>query len=113
MSATKGQDAGEIICILDALDECEDEGRTQLIDALSNFYETRATNSILKFLLTSQPYVHIQQEFQRLKNRFPTIHLSGEDEVEVEKISQEINVSIKSRVVDIGANLRQRNSSFC
>jgi ankyrin repeat domain-containing protein 50 len=106
ISATKGQDAGEIICIVDALDECEDKGRSQLINALSNFYKTRATNSILKFLLTSRPYVHIQREFQSLKNRFPTIHLSGEDEVEVKKISQEINVFIKSRVVDIGANLQ-------
>jgi ankyrin repeat protein len=106
ISATKGQDAGEIICVLDALDECEDKGRSQLIDALSNFYEPRSTNSILKFLLTSRPYVHIQREFQRLINRFPTIHLSGEDEVEVEKISQEINVFIRSRVVDIGANLQ-------
>jgi hypothetical protein len=60
----------------------------------------------LKFLLTSRPYVHIQRKFQRLKNRFLTIHLSREDEVEVEKISQEINVFIKSRVVDIGANLQ-------
>ena len=81
MIATKDQDAGEIICILDALDECEDKGRSQLIEALSKFYETGTDNSVLKFLLTSRPYVHIQREFQRLKNRFPTIHLSGDDEV--------------------------------
>jgi hypothetical protein len=56
----------EIICILDALDECEDKGQSQLIDVLSNFYETRATNSILKFLLTSRPYVHIQRSTPRL-----------------------------------------------
>ena len=60
----------------------------------------------LKFLLTSRSYVHIQRDFQSLKSRLPTIHLSGENEVELEKISREINIFIKSRVKDIGAKLQ-------
>src|SRR6202012_6246471 len=51
----------------------------------------------------SRPYAHIQQDFEALKRRLPTIHLSGESEGELEKISQEINIFIKSRVKDIGA----------
>jgi len=99
-------DAGEIICILDALDECKDEGRAQIAEALRELYGTRTRKFVLKFLLTSRPYVHIQRDFQSLENRLPTIHLSGESELELEKISREINLFIKSRVKDIGANLQ-------
>lgn len=106
LSAAEDHNAGEIICILDALDECEDKGRAQIAEALRKLYGTETRKFTLKFLLTSRPYVHIQRDFQSLKNRLPTIHLSGESEVELEKISREINVFIKSRVKDIGANLQ-------
>jgi hypothetical protein len=72
---------------------------------LHKFYGAGANKFALKFLLTSRPYAHIRREFQSLKNRLPTIHLSGEDELELEKISQEIDIFIKSRVGDIGAKL--------
>ena len=106
LSAAEDHNAGEIICILDALDECKDEGRAQIAEALRELYGTGTRKFALKFLLTSRPYVHIQRDFQSLENRLPTIHLSGESEVELEKISREINVFIKSRVKDIGANLQ-------
>lgn len=63
--------SGEIICILDALDECEDKGRSQIAEALCKFYWTGKSKSALKFLLTSRPYVHIQRDSQFLKNRLP------------------------------------------
>ncbi|KAH7370322.1 hypothetical protein BKA65DRAFT_350894, partial [Rhexocercosporidium sp. MPI-PUGE-AT-0058] len=34
INAAKDKNAGEIICLLDAIDECEDQGRSQLIKAL-------------------------------------------------------------------------------
>jgi ankyrin repeat domain-containing protein 50 len=105
-SAAIDHNAGEIVCILDALDECEDEGRSQIAEALRKLYWTGKSKFALKFLLTSRPYIYIQQDFQFLKSLLPTIHLSREDEVELEKISQEINIFIKSRVEGIGANLQ-------
>ena len=106
IGVASGHGAGEIICILDALDECEDKGRSQIAQALRTLYWTETNKLTLKFLLTSRPYVHIQQDFQSLENRLPTIHLSGEGEVELEKISREINIFIKSRVNDIGGTMR-------
>jgi hypothetical protein len=94
--------AGEIVCILDALDECQDSDRSQLIRAVKNLYVTDSDNFRLKFLLTSRPYDHIRRELRELENSLPTIHLSGEGEVEVEKISREIDLVIKNRVEDIG-----------
>ena len=52
-------EAGEIICILDALDECEKVSRSQLLEKLVDFsshIETHKSSSRrLKFLVTSRP----------------------------------------------------------
>ena len=106
LSAAEDHNAGEVICILDALDECKDEGRAQIAKVLRKLYGIGTRKFVLKFLLTSRPYVYIQRDFQSLENQLPTIHLSGESEVELEKISREINVFIKSRVKDVGVDLR-------
>jgi hypothetical protein len=110
VSAAADPKAGEIICILDALDECEEKERSQLVQALDKFYRMPASDgnhkTALKFLVTSRPYVHIQREFQQLKDYLPTIHLSGEGDVEAKKISVEIDLVIKSRVQEIGMKSR-------
>jgi ankyrin repeat domain-containing protein 50 len=102
ISVAADRNAEEIVCILDALDECQDSDRPQLIQAMSNLYAADSNKFRLKFMLTSRPYGHIRRGFWELENRPSTIHLSGEDEVEVEKISREIDLVIKSRVEDIG-----------
>ncbi|CAG8253715.1 unnamed protein product [Penicillium nalgiovense] len=98
--------AGEIVCVLDALDECEGSGRSQLIQALNRYYRRVNSKSLLKFLVTSRPYAHIQREFQPLKSHVPEIHLSGEDDFETEKISDEINLVIHNRVEEMGDRLQ-------
>ncbi|KAF3931908.1 hypothetical protein ABW20_dc0100432 [Dactylellina cionopaga] len=104
LSAAKN--GGEIVCIFDAIDECEDTGRTQLAQALCKLYNTRMSLN-LKFLLTSRPYGGIRQSFLPLEiPGLPVIHLSGESDVEVEKISLEIDIFIKARVQNIGIRLK-------
>jgi ankyrin repeat protein len=106
LSIAEDPNAGEIVCILDAIDECEDQGRTQLVQALCKLYGTR-TNFNLKFLLTSRPYGGIRRDFQSLEiPGMPIIHLSGENDTEMEKISKEIDIFIKARVQGIGAKLK-------
>lgn len=100
--------AGEIICILDAIDECEDLGRSQLAKALCKLYgpESRL-NLKLKFLVTSRPFGNIRQGFQPLQvPGMPIIHLSGESEEEMKKIAAEIDIYIRARVEDIGERLK-------
>ena len=100
---------GEIVCILDALDECGDLERNRLIDAISEFYSYATTRTpSLKFLLTSRPYLDIKRQFQYLEYKLPTIHLKGENEEEVGKISCEIDMVIKSRVAEISDKLELR-----
>jgi len=96
----------EIVCILDALDECEISERNQLIDAISKFCSGMRTRApALKFLLTSRPYVDIKRRFRHLECDLPMIHLKGENEEEIAKISHEIDMVIRSRVMDISRTL--------
>ncbi|KAN0087129.1 hypothetical protein V8E54_000817 [Elaphomyces granulatus] len=109
LSAAKDKNAGEIVCLLDAIDECEDHGRSRLIKALCKLYGTRSSFN-LKFLLTSRPYGGIRRGFQPLEiPELPVIHLSGESDIEAKKISREIDTFIRARVQNIGTQLKLRN----
>ncbi|KAF3260943.1 hypothetical protein TWF217_004786 [Orbilia oligospora] len=105
------ENAGEIVCVLDAIDECEDDGRTRLSQALRELYSTSTKRgSNLKFLLTSRPYGEIRQGFRPLDlPGLPIIHLSGESDDEMKKISLEIDIFIKAKVRNIGRQLRLRD----
>ncbi|KAJ5553045.1 hypothetical protein N7494_002423 [Penicillium frequentans] len=93
---------GQIVCILDALDECNDDDRSFLIETITNLYHTSKNNSKigdrpkLKFLLTSRPYSHIHSQFDDLIKEAPTIHLSGDRESE--KIKDEIDLVIDVKI---------------
>ncbi|KAI0902876.1 hypothetical protein F4823DRAFT_569263 [Ustulina deusta] len=102
--ATKNSSHGEIICILDALDECVDQ--KLLAQALTKHYSKGKGIPTLKFLVTSRPYLRIQQSFQDLKESQPIIHLNGESEEEVDKIAQEITISIKQRIEELCKRLK-------
>jgi hypothetical protein len=58
--------------------------------------------SFVTFKLETIAHSHILREFQPLKNHVPEIHLSGEDDVETEKISDEIKLMLFS----ITSNIR-------
>ncbi|KAI8945172.1 hypothetical protein F4801DRAFT_147276 [Xylaria longipes] len=105
-STARHENAGKIICLLDALNECEENGRVQLARALNKLYKKESSASTLKFLITSRPYASIQREFQTLENSRPTIHLQGENQTEIDKISREIDVVIKYKVETLRSELR-------
>ncbi|KAI0849693.1 hypothetical protein F5Y00DRAFT_48651 [Daldinia vernicosa] len=105
---TTFQADGEIVCIMDAFDECEEEGRSQLIEVLSKLYSPNNLNGstgVLKFLFTSRPHSTIRRGFERLKSRIPTIHLSGEEKVY--EFSQDISLLIEDNIrnLDLGLGL--------
>jgi ankyrin repeat protein len=104
-------EAGEVFCILDALDECAEAGRYQIINALGIFYQhasSRKNASQLKICITSRPYPDIERRFTDLTTNFPTIRLRGEHESDI--ISHEIDLVIKWRVSQLGFELRLNNS---
>jgi hypothetical protein len=56
--------ACNIICVLDALDECRESERIKFIGFLNEFYTVSSKSSQrtsqFKFLVTSRPYDHIE-----------------------------------------------------
>lgn len=104
ISAATDPSAGDVVCILDALDECQEYDRNKLIIYLERFYiDGPKQGSKLKFLVTSRPYNEIELRFFNLTRKIPTIRLAGEEESE--KISHEIGIVMKSKIKEIATTL--------
>ena len=99
-------EAGNIICVLDALDECKASDRADLVDKLNQLYQHTTENgsgkSALKFLVTSRSYETIENTFDP-----STIRLAGEEESDA--IRQEIDLVIKDKVPTIALKLRVKD----
>jgi hypothetical protein len=99
LEATKSAEACSAVCILDALDECQESG-LNIIGKLNNLYRDRAesstSNLVLKFLVTSRPYLNIERKFVELTRSMPSIRLAGEEDPDA--INREINLVIDFRV---------------
>ncbi|PYH92883.1 hypothetical protein BO71DRAFT_456166 [Aspergillus ellipticus CBS 707.79] len=90
-------EAGSVIFVLDALDECKTSELESFISILrSPLYKEESGFGKVKFLLTSRPYRDIMSAFRGLVDNFPYIHIPGENKSE--EISQEVNQVIKYRV---------------
>jgi ankyrin repeat protein len=107
----------QIVCVMDALDECDEHERLYLIEKITNFY--RVSNSFapdqqpkLKFFLTSRPYDDIHFQFHQLIQEVPTIHLSGDEESA--DISSEIDQVTIANVQKLAGEkgLDQNTTSF-
>ncbi|KAJ9494680.1 hypothetical protein H2202_009933 [Exophiala xenobiotica] len=110
VAAARDDQAHDVTCVLDALDECREADRRWLIEMLSRFYTQISESSSttrrgrLKFLVTSRPYDDIQAEFQRTLKDLPTIRLR--DEEENDQIHREIDLVSRMRVAQLAADLR-------
>ncbi|KIW59550.1 hypothetical protein PV05_03993 [Exophiala xenobiotica] len=100
VETAKNPASGEIVCILDALDEFHETSRSALMEMLVDFFSdpllTQNPNIRLKFLITSRPYDDIELEFSRLQDASIFLQFAGDDQSE--RISEEINLVIDHRV---------------
>ncbi|PWW75705.1 hypothetical protein C7212DRAFT_357813 [Tuber magnatum] len=69
---------GDVVCVVDAWDECDEVTIAPLIRHVTRLPESRTSDMPLKFLVTSRPYHRIERE---LGSRATTIRLRGEDEI--------------------------------
>lgn len=93
--------AGEVVVVFDALDECRDADRSELIEKVTDLYLHPENTRNLKILLTSRPYGHIQSGFRKIERAWPTIHLSGEVGEPAEQIAEEINLVVDDAIEKI------------
>ncbi|OAQ96055.1 hypothetical protein LLEC1_04624 [Akanthomyces lecanii] len=97
--ATSDPNAGSIIIVFDALDECEESEFGDLVQGVSRLFvdeHHEACSGSLRFLMTCRPYEQIVSKFNSLMYTFPNIRVPGEEESEA--ISKEINHVITHRV---------------
>ncbi|MCJ1472951.1 hypothetical protein MMC13_001600, partial [Lambiella insularis] len=98
---------GNVICVLDALDECGQQSRNLLIDALVEYYSQRLKSprtkgvGLVKFLLTSRPYPTIERRFDPLHSVYQ-FRLKAEDETSA--INEDVERVINARVEAIGSS---------
>jgi hypothetical protein len=99
LKAARSSEAHNIICILDALDECQDSG-LKIIGKLNHFYnaESQSFKPSLKFLITSRPSRDIEQIFVVLTRSMPTIRLAGEEAQNVDVINREIHLIVDFKI---------------
>ena len=104
---------GEVVWVLDALDECTDFERTRLVDCLTEIYSSEKfqnnKNVKLKILITSRQYHDIEVRFRRLTGMAGYIQLDGDERSE--EISQEINLVIKDSVPRVASSLSENDQA--
>ena len=104
---------GEVVWVLDALDECTDFERKRLLDCLTEIYlceKFQNNKSIkLKILITSRQYHDIEVRFRRLTGKAGYIQLDGDERSE--EISQEINLVIKDAVPRVASSLSENDQA--
>ncbi|KAF2623342.1 hypothetical protein BU25DRAFT_177537 [Macroventuria anomochaeta] len=96
-NAVQDSQAGPVIIVLDALDECaESEFEDLMRNIEGQSCNSQSSRGALRYLMTSRPYEQIVGRFQSLLKAFPCIHIPGEEKSET--ISHEVNHVIKYRV---------------
>ncbi|EXA28422.1 hypothetical protein FOVG_19972 [Fusarium oxysporum f. sp. pisi HDV247] len=104
-NAMKDPQAGSVIIVLDALDECaESEFADLMRNVESQFRGDQLGYGKLRYLLTCRPYDQTLSKFRVLLHAFPNIHIPGEEESET--ISQEVNHVIGRRVNQLAMEKR-------
>ena len=96
-NAARDPGAGDIICVLDALDECKQGSAKNIISQLGRLCTNRNVGkTAMKFLVTSRPYSYIGTYFNGEIEDMTSISLKGEEESE--NISREIDLVIRHEV---------------
>ncbi|KAF2147969.1 purine and uridine phosphorylase, partial [Myriangium duriaei CBS 260.36] len=95
LDAAQDAKARPIVCVFDALDECEATDQQYLTEQSSMLHARRKEMANqLRILITSRPYHEIRRQWRA--EDLSTIHLRGEEEND--QIREEINLVINVRV---------------
>ncbi|OAT14139.1 ankyrin repeat-containing protein, variant 2 [Blastomyces gilchristii SLH14081] len=98
LSLLNHTDAPQVVCVLDGLDECEEESLKQLLDVLSEYFSNSEAkpNTYLKVILLSRPQ---PGPLKSKLHRFPRIKLDDSD-VEIQK---DVEKYISAKVAELAA----------
>ena len=107
LEIVKSPVAGEILCVFDALDECEQAERRIILDSLIELYSAQSNSEDtviqLKFLITSRLENDIEVRFRRLQDN--PLFTRFDSDQESNKIIKEIDHFIDYQITLVGYNL--------
>ncbi|KAK4447117.1 hypothetical protein QBC34DRAFT_468419 [Podospora aff. communis PSN243] len=102
--------AGEVVCVLDALDECDERDREMLLERIRDFYQRRKAGDQrgkLKFFITSRPHDGIEAALGRLSRVGALVHIDGDGLSR--EIGDEINLVIDDKLSTITASFSEQD----
>ncbi|KAL6835232.1 hypothetical protein V8C40DRAFT_261883 [Trichoderma camerunense] len=100
--------SGEIICVIDGLDECHVDSRWILIEELKEFYRhPPVLSSKLKFLITSRQLGTIDMHFEKLSGATSYLRFDGDDKSA--EIGHDVNLIINFIVDEVAQNFTEND----
>ncbi|MCJ1287581.1 hypothetical protein MMC26_006933 [Xylographa opegraphella] len=91
---------GEVICIIDALDECLKQDHERPVQKITEYFSDREAiqkaGGRLKILITSRPYGYIDTQYGLLSGNSAFVRLDGSEKASL--IAAEINLVIDAKV---------------
>ncbi|KAL9616879.1 MAG: hypothetical protein Q9160_008301 [Pyrenula sp. 1 TL-2023] len=100
-AVTADATCGNIICVVDGLDECEEHTRKDFLREMVDYYSTPSHDqNCLKVLALSRPYLPIQDEFENLQE----VRLKTEDELD--SIGNDIELVVKHKIENLSKKRR-------
>ena len=114
MECAKDPGAGKIICVIDALVECEKDYQEQLIRELIHCISPKSTNQLvgsnLRFLVTSQPRKDIKAQFERLSENSSHVHIDIDNHST--ELGHDIDLVIDRQIKDFAGEFDLENQKF-
>ncbi|OIW27529.1 hypothetical protein CONLIGDRAFT_436266 [Coniochaeta ligniaria NRRL 30616] len=106
-TALECPEAGSVVCVLDALDECGEDGLRNLIDDLRTLHSllrSEPSNTNVRFLLTMRQYPSVD----RIVNLSHATRIQLSDDVEIRAFEKEVDLVVNHRLAGLA---RKRNLS--
>ena len=114
IKCAEDSEAGKIICVIDALDECEAESRGNLLREIIHLYSSKSRDQhvgcSLKFFVTSQPCKDIDDHFERLSETRSYVHIDiGSQSAQ---LGRDIDTVIDRQVKDFAGKFDSEKQKF-
>ena len=114
MTCAKDSEEGKIICVIDALDECEKESRKHLIREIIQLFSVESTDQCvgcsLKLLVTSQHCKDIEDGFERLSGSSSYFHIDIDSHSA--ELGSDIDLVIHRQVKDFAGKFDSGKQQF-
>lgn len=106
-TALRCPEAGPVVCVLDALDECGEDGLRNLVDDLRTLHSllrSEPSNTNVRFLLTMRQYPSVD----RIVNISHATRIQLSDDVDIRAFEKEVDLVVNHRLAELA---RKRNLS--